>query len=227
MTVAPHCNRIAAPSVLLVLLAGLIGGAGTAAAAGLPGGFTLEGLGNALAVALETSVVEEVLFRGVVLWGLISWWGSDRTKQAVVVSSLLFGILHLAPDGPLVSDQAWSAAQASGIPWLILATQAVLKVTQATLFGVIMAQLVVRSPWFQAVGWLRARSLAAPLGLHFAFDVLYLGIPLCAGLSLPDSYLTGSMADIVTVTVTTLLLAAALRFSCRQGMHCGQAGGSC
>lgn len=213
--------------MVLVLLAGLVGGVGTVAAAGAPWDFTLEGLGKALTVALETSVVEEVLFRGVVLWGLISWWGPGRTKQAVVASALLFGVLHLAPDGPLVSDKAWSAAQAIGIPWLILAIQAVLKVTQASLFGVLMAQLVVHSPWFQTAGWMRVRSLAAPLGLHFAFDVLYLGIPLCAGLALPDSYLTGSVADLAVVAVTALILAAALRFSCRQEMCRGQAGGSC
>lgn len=213
--------------MVLVLLAGLIGGVGTVAAAGAPWEFTLEGLGKALTVALETSVVEEVLFRGVVLWGLISWWGPGRTKQAVVVSALLFGVLHLAPDGPLVSDKAWSAAQASGVPWLILTIQAVLKVTQATLFGILMAQMVVRSPWFQSVGWLRARSLASPLVLHFAFDVLYLGVPLWAGLMLPDSYLTGSVPDLAVVAVTALLLAAALRFSCRQEMCRGQAGGSC
>lgn len=205
--------------VVLVLLAGLVGGVGTMLSAGVLWSVSPEGIGNAMAVALETSVVEEVLFRGVVLWGLIAWWGRGRTKQAatkhaVIASAVLFGVLHLAPDGPLVSEGAWAAAEATGAPWLILAGQAVLKVVQATLFGVIMARFVVRSPWFQAAGWQRARSLLAPLVIHFAFDMLYLGIPLCAGLSLPDSYLTGSVGDMDTLALTTLLLALALKADC-------------
>lgn len=238
MTAAPHCNRIAAVPVVLVLLAGLVGGVGTMVSAGVLWSASLEGVGNAMAVAVETSVVEEVLFRGVVLWGLIAWWGRGCTKQAatkhavtkyavtkhaatkhaVIASAVLFGVLHLAPDGPLVSEGARAAAEATGAPWLILAGQAVLKVVQATLFGVIMARFVVRSPWFQAAGWQRARSLLAPLVIHFAFDMLYLGIPLCAGLSLPDSYLTGSGADMTTVALTALLLALALKTDGRRFM---------
>lgn len=219
MTAAPHCNRIAAAPVVLVLLAGLVGGVGTMVSAGVLWSASPEGIGNAMAVALETSVVEEVLFRGVVLWGLIAWWGRGLTKQAVtkhavIASAVLFGVLHLAPDGPLVSEGAWAAAEATGAPWLILAGQAVLKAVQATLFGVIMARFVVRSPWFQEAGWQRARSLLVPLVIHFAFDMLYLGIPLCAGLSLPDSYLTGSVGDMTTLALTTLLLALALKADC-------------
>ncbi|MCI9262266.1 type II CAAX prenyl endopeptidase Rce1 family protein [uncultured Adlercreutzia sp.] len=229
MTAAPHCNRIAAVPVVLVLLAGLVGGVGTMVSAGVLWSASLEGVGNAMAVAVETSVVEEVLFRGVVLWGLIAWWGRGCTKQAatkqaatkqaatkhaVIASAVLFGVLHLAPDGPLVSESAWAAAEATGAPWLILAGQAVLKVVQATLFGVIMARFVVRSPWFQEAGWQRARSLLVPLVIHFAFDMLYLGIPLCAGLSLPDSYLTGSVGDMATLALTAFLLALALKADC-------------
>lgn len=205
--------------VVLVLLAGLVGGVGTMVSAGVLWSASLEGVGNAMAVALETSVVEEVLFRGVVLWGLIAWWGRGHTKQAatkhaVIASAVLFGVLHLAPDGPLVSEGAWAAAEATDAPWLILAGQAVLKVVQATLFGVIMARFVVRSPWFQEAGWQRARSLLVPLVIHFAFDMLYLGIPLCAGLSLPDSYLTGSVGDMATLALTAFLLALALKADC-------------
>ena len=205
--------------MVLVLLAGLVGGVGTMVSAGVLWSASPEGIGNAMAVALETSVVEEVLFRGVVLWGLIAWWGRGLTKQAVtkhavIASAVLFGVLHLAPDGPLVSEGAWAAAEATGAPWLILAGQAVLKAVQATLFGVIMARFVVRSPWFQEAGWQRARSLLVPLVIHFAFDMLYLGIPLCAGLSLPDSYLTGSVGDMTTLALTTLLLALALKADC-------------
>lgn len=210
--------------VVLVLLAGLVGGAGTMVSAGVLWSASPEGIGNAMAVALETSVVEEVLFRGVVLWGLIAWWGRGLTKQAVtkqavtkqavIASAVLFGVLHLVPDGPLVSESAWTAAQATGVPWLILAGQAVLKVVQATLFGVIMARFVVQSPWFQEAGWPRARSLLAPLVIHFTFDMLYLGIPLCAGLSLPDSYLTGSVGDMATLALTAFLLALALKADC-------------
>lgn len=198
-------GRIAAASFpvgsfALVLLAGLIGGLGAVAAAGLFPGALFSQLPQAflpvLWDAVETSVVEEVLFRGVLLWGLVSWYGRSHIRRAVVATALVFGVLHLAP---------FDAFQLAPV----LVIQALLKVAQAALFGLLMGWLVVRSPWFSASGWQRARCLAVPIAIHFAFDLLYLGIPLLSGLPTPETYLTGSLSDTILLLITTLLLVAA------------------
>lgn len=259
MSVQPHRNYAFGLMVVLLLLAGLVGGVvtvlgapqesaagfsrviegsdsvtGATAASGLFSAVSIPRVLEAVWLSLETGVVEEVLFRGVVLWGLVAWWGRKGERCAVVVSALLFGMLHLIPEGPLVPVSSWEAAgglageEAAG---LVLGAQGALKVVQATLFGLLMGRLTVTSPWFAAAGWARARCLAMPVALHVAFDFLYCGIPLLSGIMLPDTYLTGSPGDLVVLLVTIPLLAGAyllrLRFSwCRAALR-RAAGGSC
>lgn len=235
----PHRNYALGLMVALLLLAGLVGGVGTvlgtppegapgvsgavgrsdgvagaaAAARGLFGAVSFPRVLEAIWLSLETGVVEEVLFRGVILWGLAAWWGREGERRAVVVSALLFGLLHLAPEGSLVPASSWEAAASlagEGFAGAVLAAQGVLKVTQATLFGLLMGRLTVTSPWFVAMGWTRARCLAMPIALHVAFDFLYCGIPLLSGIMLPDTYLTGSPGDLVVLLATIPLLVGAL-----------------
>lgn len=205
--------------VALLLLAGLVGGGGTVLgtlperSGGLHSSFSFPGLLEAVWLSVETGVVEEVLFRGVILWGLAAWWGRKGERRAVVVSALLFGLLHLAPEGPLVPASSWEAAgglAGEGAAGLVLAAQGTLKVVQATLFGLLMGRLTVTSPWFASAGWARARCLAMPIALHVAFDFFYCGIPLLSGIMLPDTYLTGSSGDLVVLLVTIPLLVGAL-----------------
>ena len=226
--------------VALLLLAGLVGGVGTVLgtlperSGGLLSSFSFPGLLEAVWLSVETGVVEEVLFRGVILWGLVAWWGRKGERRAVVVSALLFGVLHLAPEGPLVPDSSWDAASdlaGEGAAGMVLAAQGILKVAQATLFGLLMGRLTVGSPWFAAAGWARARCLAMPIALHVAFDFLYGGIPLLSGITLPGTYLTGSPGDVVVLLVTIPLLVGAyllcLRFSWCRAVRQRAAGGSC
>ena len=107
--------------------------------------------GALLAEAWEAAVVEEVLFRGVLLWACLSWARRrneayprraprahrhrfaglravvDPVGFAVMASSLIFGLAHLFPEGSLM---------APGADIGVAAIQGVLKVTQSTLFGV-------------------------------------------------------------------------------------------
>ena len=111
-----------------------------------------------LAEAWEAAVVEEVLFRGVLLWACLSWARRrneayprraprahrhrfaglravvDPVGFAVMASSLIFGLAHLFPEGSLM---------APGADIGVAAIQGFLKVTQSTLFGAVMALLVV------------------------------------------------------------------------------------
>ena len=157
------------PVLVLVPLAGVVGGLGQWWADGGSQAVQLTRCGALLAEAWEAAVVEEVLFRGVLLWACLSWARrrneayprrASRARRfaglravvdpvgfAVMTSSLIFGLAHLFPEGSLM---------APGADIGVAAIQGVLKVAQATLFGAVMALLVVRSP--------TARVLSRQLG---------------------------------------------------------------
>ncbi len=222
--------------VVLVLLAGACGGlasaaaqvqpelaAGCAIAAGISS-FSLAGLGEALVVSLEAAVTEELLFRGLLLWGLVAairWLAQKNAPLvgaltrsrgphgavsfAVVVSALLFGLAHVfpAPGTPL---PAFSPA---------VAIQAMLKVVEGTAFGFLMGSLVVSSRWFTARDGAVLRSLGFPILLHAAFDLLYFAPSLSLGFPLPDTYLTGNALDELGMVASTLLLILAVFVAAR------------
>ena len=214
------------PVLVLVLLAGVVGGLGQWWADGGSQAVQLARCDALLAEAWEAAVVEEVLFRGVLLWACLSWARRrneayprraprahrhrfaglravvDPAGFAVMASSLIFGLAHLFPEGSLM---------APGADIGVAAIQGVLKVTQATLFGAVMALLVVRSPYGSRPFPQRALSLMAPVIVHGLFDLLFWGPLLLTGGVLPSTYLTGNPADLVPLVITTVLLAWAVK----------------
>ena len=214
------------PVLVLVLLAGVVGGLGQWWADGGSQAVQLTRCGALLAEAWEAAAVEEVLFRGVLLWACLSWARRrneayprraprahrhrfaglravvDPVGFAVMASSLIFGLAHLFPEGSLM---------APGADIGVAAIQGVLKVTQATLFGAVMALLVVRSPYGSRPFPQRALSLMAPVIVHGLFDLLFWGPLLLTGGVLPSTYLTGNPADLVPLVITTVLLAWAVK----------------
>lgn len=214
------------PVLVLVLLAGVVGGLGQWWADGGSQAVQLARCGALLAEAWEAAVVEEVLFRGVLLWACLSWARRrneayprraprahrhrfaglravvDPVGFAVMASSLIFGLAHLFPEGSLM---------APGADIGVAAIQGVLKVTHSTLFGAVMALLVVRSPYGSRPFPQRALSLMAPVIVHGLFDLLFWGPLLLTGGVLPSTYLTGNPADLVPLVITTVLLAWAVK----------------
>lgn len=214
------------PVLVLVLLAGVVGGLGQWWADGGSQAVQLARCGALLAEAWEAAVVEEVLFRGVLLWECLSWARRrneayprraprahrhrfaglravvDPVGFAVMASSLIFGLAHLFPEGSLM---------APGADIGVAAIQGFLKVTQSTLFGAVMALLVVRSPYGSRPFPQRALSLMAPVIVHGLFDLLFWGPLLLTGGVLPSTYLTGNPADLVPLVITTVLLAWAVK----------------
>lgn len=214
------------PVLVLVLLAGVVGGLGQWWADGGSQAVQLARCGALLAEAWEAAVVEEVLFRGVLLWACLSWARRrneayprraprvhrhrfaglravvDPVGFAVMASSLIFGLAHLFPEGSLM---------APGADIGVAAIQGFLKVTQSTLFGAVMALLVVRSPYGSRPFPQRALSLMAPVIVHGLFDLLFWGPLLLTGGVLPSTYLTGIPADLVPLVITTVLLAWAVK----------------
>lgn len=213
-------------ALVLVLLAGVVGGLGQWWADGGSQAVQLARCGALLAEAWEAAVVEEVLFRGVLLWACLSWARRrneayprraprahrhrfaglravvDPVGFAVMASSLIFGLAHLFPEGSLM---------APGADIGVAAIQGFLKVTQSTLFGAVMALLVVRSPYGSRPFPQRALSLMAPVIVHGLFDLLFWGPLLLTGGVLPSTYLTGNPADLVPLVITTVLLAWAVK----------------
>ena len=214
------------PALVLVLLAGVVGGLGQWWADGGSQAVQLARCGALLAEAWEAAVVEEVLFRGVLLWACLSWARRrneayprraprahrhrfaglravvDPVGFAVMASSLIFGLAHLFPEGSLM---------APGADIGVAAIQGFLKVTQSTLFGAVMALLVVRIPYGSRPFPQRALSLMAPVIVHGLFDLLFWGPLLLTGGVLPSTYLTGNPADLVPLVITTVLLAWAVK----------------
>ena len=214
------------PALVLVLLAGVVGGLGQWWADGGSQAVQLARCGALLAEAWEAAAVEEVLFRGVLLWACLSWARRrneayprraprahrhrfaglravvDPVGFAVMASSLIFGLAHLFPEGSLM---------APGADIGVAAIQGVFKVTQSTLFGAVMALLVVRSPYGSRPLPQRALSLVAPVIAHGLFDLLFWGPLLLTGGVLPSTYLMGNAADLVPLVITTVLLAWAVK----------------
>lgn len=214
------------PALVLVLLAGVVGGLGQWWADGGSQAVQLARCGALLAEAWEAAAVEEVLFRGVLLWACLSWARRrneayprraprahrhrfaglravvDPVGFAVMASSLIFGLAHLFPEGSLM---------APGADIGVAAIQGFLKVTQSTLFGAVMAQLVVRSPYGSRSFPQRALPLMAPVIVHGLFDLLFWGPLSLTGGVLPSTYLTGNPADLVPLVITTVLLAWAVK----------------
>lgn len=214
------------PVLVSVLLAGVVGGLGQWWADGGSQAVQLARWGALLAEAWEAAVVEEVLFRGVLLWACLSWARRrneayprraprahrhrfaglravvDPVGFAAMASSLIFGLAHLFPEGSLM---------APGADIGVAAIQGFLKVTQSTLFGAVMALLVVRSPYGSRPFPQRALSLMAPVIVHGLFDLLFWGPLLLTGGVLPSTYLTGNPADLVPLVITTVLLAWAVK----------------
>lgn len=102
-------------------------------------------------------------------------------KRAILVSALLFALLHVgAPD--------------VSVGQLVL-LQAALKFGQALLFGVILGGLYVRT-----------RRLWPCAFIHAGFDVLYLAPNVLLTGTMPETYASGAVGDTVLLAVSALML---------------------
>lgn len=171
-----------------VLAVGLIAGAGSLwLAGGIEGAGGAAGLAGSVvlvvATCLLTGVFEEGVFRVLAIEALAPLFGGSRgLLKAAVWSSVLFGVLHSS-----VGD---AVAAGTAIAW----AQALVKPVQAALFGFFMAALFART-----------RNLWVVAGVHGLFDIACLGpVMLVGGVAQP--YVTGNLADLALLVLTTALL---------------------
>lgn len=107
------------------------------------------------------------------------------TKRAILVSTLLFALLHVGAPDVTAGQQ--------------VLVQSALKFAQALLFGTIMGVLYVQT-----------RRLWPCALLHAGFDAFYLAPHVLLTGALPTTYASGTPGDTVLLTVTVILLAAVL-----------------
>jgi len=118
----------------------------------ISGGRLLYALG--VSIVLFTAIPEEFAFRGVLLGSALRMWGPWR---ASLVTSVLFGLWHIAPTLHTMSDNRAArglSATAGGQALLVLGSIAVTFVA-----GLVFC-------WLR----LRSRSLIAPIMAHAAIN---------------------------------------------------------
>lgn len=142
---------------------------------------------------LGTAVFEEILFRGFFFEAFATELCKHGSEKAVLyaalVSSVMFGLLHVTSDlGSLFRLTAY--------------VQAAAKVLEATLFGMAMCAICVKT-----------KSVWPAVLAHFAFNLLSEGPIFLATGALKFSYITGSPADIVVLLIGCAILLPAAKWA--------------
>ncbi|MEY8460764.1 CPBP family glutamic-type intramembrane protease [Eggerthellaceae bacterium 24-137] len=186
------------PLAAICILLSASAGAAPAALGSVPATVSLTPalIGQRLALlagtAALTALVEELVFRGVLLQALLR--ALPRTR-ALLASALLFALPHALPIG-LGSTEA--------APDMPVATLSLgLKLAQAFAFGIIMAS--VAAPHDHV----RASGLAIAVVLHSLYDALYFAPAVLATGAFPATYITAQPGELAALAASTLLLAPA------------------
>ena len=157
-------------------LAGMLTGAAGGAWASQYG--WLESVLLSLLLCLVVGALEEFLFRGLLLGGLMARWGGTRRGivGSVLVSALVFGLLHVAVDilaGPYT---------------VATVLQMLLKTVQTAIFGVLAAAAFVR-----------ARNLWGVAVAHAAADFLPVALQTLSGIPQEAGYVTADDSQLPVI----------------------------
>ncbi|MDO4538159.1 MAG: CPBP family intramembrane metalloprotease [Coriobacteriales bacterium] len=139
-----------------------------------------------LLYCLTVGIHEELAFRGLILGGLLSKFGGTKRGMLVscLVSSLIFASAHVD----------WFSLDYADPMSLV---QALLKIAQMCIFGLIMAAIVMRT-----------NNMVGPILLHALGDfVLLLPSVGLMGISLEVSYVSGGDDAIPTIVLYLIIIA--------------------
>ena len=136
--------------------------------------------------SILTAIVEELVFRGVLLRALLR---KLSARAVIVATSAIFAVLHMLPFGMPEAVGDWAA---------LAATSLLLKGLQAFLFGSVMAAIV-----------LRGGNLPIVMALHALFDTLCFAVPVLSTGAFPDTYIATAPEQLIPVALSALLLAPA------------------
>lgn len=145
------------------------------------------------AVCIGIGIFEELMFRGIVLNGLLAVTGKSHrgTMAAVVVTSLFFGIAHI----DIMTDFSDP----------LLAAQAVLKIVQTGLFSIVVCEIV-----------LRTHRLGGASLFHGLSDFLLMFPSLVlVGENLSVNYVSSGQEGVESIVVYLVVIAFYLPFAIR------------
>ena len=144
-------------------------------------------------VSILTAIVEELIFRGLLLRALLKKLSEFKT---ILITSAIFAVLHMIPIGATEID----LSDPDGKNILILASiSLLLKGMQAFVFGMVMAKIVMRDG-----------SLPIVMALHALFDAIYFAIPVLSTGNFPETYLAASPDQLLALAFSTLILVPAM-----------------
>lgn len=134
-------------------------------------------------VSILTAVVEELVFRGILLRALLR---RLSVQGALIATSAIFAVLHMLPIG-MPAELSDGAA--------LVALSLALKGAQAFAFGAIMAAIVLRDG-----------NLLIVIAVHALFDAIYFAVPVLSTGAFPDTYIAASPEHLLPVALSTLVL---------------------
>ncbi|MCI8468452.1 MAG: CPBP family intramembrane metalloprotease [Eggerthellaceae bacterium] len=174
-------------------------------------------LGELLLTCALTAVVEELVFRGLLLGAVAGvarrFVGGRRAVLiAVGVSTAVFAVLHVVPDAAaLLGGEAGAASSGVGdtlgaasrigeagpvgADVGIVSASLGLKLAQALLFGTCMAALLLMS-----------RGLVVPIAVHAGFDALYFAPAVLMMGGFPSTYICASAAEWAALAASCVVL---------------------
>ena len=142
---------------------------------------------NLLGTCLLTALVEELVFRGLLLRAVLR---VCTPRATILITAGIFAAFHGLPIG------------IEGSPDLMLVVASLLlKCLEAFAFGIVLAAILFRGG-----------TLPGVIALHAAFDIVYFAAPVLATGDFPATYVVTTPEGFAALAVATLLLAiAALR----------------
>lgn len=143
-------------------------------------------------LSILTATTEEIVFRGIVLRGLQKILSN---MKALMISSVLFAILHAIPIGI-------ESLNIEAIGILPIFVSLLLKFVQAFVFGIVMAGIV-----------LRGGNLIIVSAVHTVFDIIYFAPCVLSTGSFPYTYVTVQPESVLLLIVSTFALLPAAVFA--------------
>lgn len=162
-----------------------LGGSNLDAPSFLNGDVMFQRGGLLVGVSALTALVEELVFRGIVLSFLLRHMSKAR---ALWLSALAFALVHGLPIG--ISTSTLIAL----LPFVFVSLA--LKVMQALLFGVLMGRII-----------LEGGSLLSAIVIHGAFDILYFAPSVLIMGDFPATYAQLSPAELLGTCLSIIILA--------------------
>lgn len=145
---------------------------------------------NLLGTCLLTALVEELVFRGLLLRAVLR---VCTPRATILITAGVFAAFHGLPIG------------IEGTPDLTLVVASLLlKCLEAFAFGIVLAAILFRGG-----------TLPGVIALHAAFDIVYFADPVLATGDFPATYVVTDPAGFAALAAATLLLAIAALWAMR------------